>query len=301
LEVEQMRSTNNGWKLKALWFLPLLLLLPSRPARAQADITGEWSPRVYNDGMDIGDYTGIPLNDAGRLRAESWHPDQIDLPENMCRPHPIDIGLRVSVSQLLITKELDPETKQQIGYRFHVAWQEPEQVIYTDDRPHPSPNAPHRWSGFSTGHWEGNTFVYTTDHLKEAYLTRTGVPRSAKSTVTTRIHRYGNYLNVTFIINDPAYLTEPYIREYSWVYTPDQVIPPFPCEMTPDGTILPAGSVPNYLPGKNDVLYDFATEYGIPPEAALGGAEETYPEYIKKLKTMKVAPRTTTTHYKRAG
>jgi hypothetical protein len=33
--------------------------------------------------------------------------------------------------------------------------------------------------------------------------------------VTTRIHRNGNYLNVTFIINDPAYLTEPYIREYS--------------------------------------------------------------------------------------
>jgi len=296
-----MRSKKINWNMKALWFLPLLLLLPSRLAFAQADILGEWSPRVYNDGMDIGDYTGIPLNDAGRLRAESWHPDQIDLPENMCRPHPIDIGLRVSVSQLRITPELDPDTKQQVGYRLHVAWQEPEQVIYTDGRPHPSPNAPHKWSGFSTGHWEGNTLVYTTDHLKEAYLTRTGVPRSSKSTVTTRVHRYGNYLNVTFIIDDPAYLTEPYIREYSWVYAPDQVIPPFPCEMTPDGTIVQAGTVPNYLPGKNDVLYDFATEYGIPPESALGGAETTYPEYIKKMKTMKVAPRTTTEHYKRAG
>jgi len=296
-----MKFANINWKVKVLWFLPLLLLLPSRSAWAQADITGEWSPRVYNDGMDVGDYTGIPLNDAGRLRAETWHPEQIDLPENMCRPHPIDIGLRVSVSQLLITKELDPETKEQIGYRLHVAWQEPEQVIYTDGRPHPSPNAPHKWSGFSTGHWEGNTLVYTTDHLKEAYLTRTGVPRSSKSLVTTRIHRYGNYLNVTFIISDPAYLTEPYIREYSWVYSPDQVIPPYPCEMTPDGTILPAGSVPNYLPGKNDVLLDFATEYGIPHEASLGGAETTYPEYIKKLKTMKVAPRTTTTHFKRTG
>ena len=108
-------------------------------------------------------------------------------------------------------------------------------MIYTDGRPHPSANAPHKWSGFSTGHWEGNTLVYTTDHLKEAYLTRTGVPRSSYSTVTTRIHRYGNYLNITFIINDPAYLTEPYIREYSWVYTPDQVIPPYPCETIPEG------------------------------------------------------------------
>jgi len=118
-----MRSKKINWNMKALWFLPLLLLLPSRLAFAQADILGEWSPRVYNDGMDIGDYTGIPLNDAGRLRAESWHPDQIDLPENMCRPHPIDIGLRVSVSQLRITPELDPDTKQQVGYRLHVAWQ----------------------------------------------------------------------------------------------------------------------------------------------------------------------------------
>ena len=86
-------------KTNHVWFLMLfLMLIPSRPARAQLDLTGEWSPRVYNDHMDVGDYTGIPLNEAGRLRAESWHPEQLDLPENLCRPHPIDIGLRVSVS-----------------------------------------------------------------------------------------------------------------------------------------------------------------------------------------------------------
>jgi hypothetical protein len=294
-----MRSANANWKMVGTWFLLLFLaMIFSRPAWAQVDVTGEWSPRVYNDGMDIGDYTGIPLNEAGRLRAESWSPDQVDLPENMCRPHPIDIGLRVSVSQLRITTELDNE-RQPVGYRLHVAWQQPEQVIYMDGRPHPSPNAAHKWSGFSTGHWEGNTLIYTTDHLKEAYLTRTGVPRSSKSTVTTRMKRYGNYLTITFIINDPAYLTEPYIREYSWVYTPDQVIAPFPCEIIPEGTLLPAGRVPSYLPGKNDALSDFAAEYGIPPEAALGGAETTYPEYIEKMKTMKKLPRTTTVHFKR--
>jgi hypothetical protein len=296
-----MRFTDLLRKAKTpCFFLLLWVMLPTRPAHAQADITGEWSPRVYNDGMDVGDYTGIPINQAGRLRAESWHPDTPDLPENLCRPHPIDMGLRVSVSQLYISKEMDPETGQQVGYRFHVAWQEPEQVIYTDGRPHPSANAAYKWSGFSTGHWEGNTLVYTTDHLKEAYLTRTGVPRSTKATVTTRIKRYGNYLNITFIIDDPAYLTAPYIREYSWVYTPDQVIPPFPCEIIPEGTIVPAGSVPSYLPGKNDLLTAFAEEYGIPLESALGGAETTSPDYIKKMKTMKVAPRTTTVHYKRA-
>jgi hypothetical protein len=68
--------------------LLLVLLLPNRPASGQVDLAGEWSPRVYNTHMDIGDYTGIPLNDAGRLRAEAWHPDQLDLPENLCRPTP---------------------------------------------------------------------------------------------------------------------------------------------------------------------------------------------------------------------
>ena len=83
------------------------------------------------------------------------------------------------------------------------------------------------------------------------------------------------------------------------MYDPNQVIPPFPCEITPDGTIIPAGKVPSFLPGKNDILADFPTEYGIPPEAALGGTETLYPEYIKKMKTMKVVPRTTTEHYRR--
>jgi hypothetical protein len=210
------------------------------------------------------------------------------------------MGLRVSVSQLRITPELDDETRRAVGLRWHVAWQEPEQVIYLDGRPHPSANAPHKWSGFSTGHWERNTLVYTTTHLKEAYLTRTGVPKSPMSTVTTRVHRYGNLLTIVFIINDPLYLTAPYIRESSWIVDPTQVIPPFPCEITPDGTLVPANKVPSFLPGRNDVLPEFAAEYGLPLEAALGGEETLYPEYIKKMKTMKVAPRTTTEHFRRA-
>jgi hypothetical protein len=228
----------------------LLLLVASRPARAQVDLTGEWSPRVYNTHMDIGDYTGIPINEAGRLRAG-------ELASGSTRPAgepvpsaSIDIGLRVSVSQLRITTELDNETRQPVGLRLHVAWQEPEQVIYMDGRPHPSANAPHKWSGFSTGHWERNTLVYTTTHLKEAYLTRTGVPKSERATVTTRVHRYGNLLTIIFIINDPTYLTAPYIRASSWIFDPTQIIPPFPCEISPDGTIIAAGKVPSFMPAR---------------------------------------------------
>ena len=117
----------KGYQMRATILLFALLVLLAGAANAQfafappaVDLTGEWAPRVYNTHMDIGDYTGMPLNEEGRLRAQSWHPDQLDLPENLCRPHPIDHGLRVSVSQLRITNELDPETRQPVGLRLHV-------------------------------------------------------------------------------------------------------------------------------------------------------------------------------------
>src|SRR4051812_29835424 len=116
---------DRGNEMKSAILLMVLWALAAQPANAQVDLGGEWGPRVYNTHMDIGDYTGIPLTDEGRLRAESWHPDQADLPENLCRPHPIDMGLRVSVSQLRITPELDPQTHQPVGLRLKVAWQEP--------------------------------------------------------------------------------------------------------------------------------------------------------------------------------
>ena len=60
----------------------------------------------------------------------------------------------------------------------------------------------------------------------------------------------------------------------TWVNAPDQVVSPFACEPVAEGAILPAGKVPSYLPEKNDAIDEFATEFGIPPDAAKGGAEK---------------------------
>ena len=42
---------------------------------------------------------------------------------------------------------------------------------------------------------------------------------------------------------------------------------------------------------QNPFIDEFAARYGIPPEATRGGAETMYPEYMIKLKTMKLLPR----------
>jgi hypothetical protein len=49
----------------------------------------------------------------------------------------------------------------------------------------------------------------------------------------------------------------------------------------------PQGWVPHRLPGTMHDSEEFAKKYGLPAEAARGGAETMYPEYRAKLKQAK--------------
>jgi hypothetical protein len=54
----------------------------------------------------------------------------------------------------------------------------------------------------------------------------------------------------------------------------------------------PKGWVAYQLPGLNPNLNDYAVQYGIPIEAARGGAETMYPEYQQKMEHLPIpAPR----------
>ena len=71
------------------------------PAFAQVDFSGEWAPLYHEDaperlpGPELGDYTELPLNDAARLRADSWDADRISVVEQyQCRPHGSDYSMR---------------------------------------------------------------------------------------------------------------------------------------------------------------------------------------------------------------
>jgi hypothetical protein len=55
------------------------------------------------------------------------------------------------------------------------------------------------------------------------------------------------------------------------------------------------GTVPSHLPGTNKFVQEFGERYGIPFEATRGGAETMYPEYKKKLKTLPVPAKLSTT------
>ncbi len=278
-------------KRRAIVYLLFSMGMPlaTAPAFAQVDFTGEWNPLYHEDGPErlpgpeLGDYTELPINNAARMRADSYDADRISVvPEYQCRPHGVDYSMR-GLGNLRIWREFDTATQKLIAFHTHLLAWDSERTIYMDGRPHPPAYADHTWQGFSTGVWEGNMLTITTTHMKTNYLRRNGVPRSDKATLTEHWMRHGDYLTVVTLIDDPVFLTEPLVRSDNWFLDPGQGIGVFGCESEPE-VPRPTGTVPHHLPGTNPFLTEFARWYGLPEDAVRGGAETLYPEYKSKIK-----------------
>jgi hypothetical protein len=271
------------------------------PLLAQQDPSGEWKALYHEDlgerrpGPDVADYLGVPINAAGRAKADAWTASLLELPENQCRPHPADYSWRGPFN-MRIWAEVDRATQTVVAYHTHGQWQQPEQTFWMDGRARPSDYAPHTWQGFSTAAWEGNTLHVVTDHLREGWLRRNGLDRSDYATLSTHIMRHGNYLTVAVVVYDPVYLAAPFLRTTDFVLDVQQHIDPYPCEPQLEVYHEP-GTVPAYAPGTNPFLTEWAQRWGIPPEATRGGPETMYPEYIKTMATMKRLPRPAVIHY----
>jgi glyoxylase-like metal-dependent hydrolase (beta-lactamase superfamily II) len=265
----------------------LLVTFLARPAFAQIDLTGMWAPIFHEDqveripGPDIGDYAGLPINDAARLRADSWMSSLLTLPEHQCKPHPSTYGFR-GVGNLRITADIDRATQGVIKLNTHIQWQEQRREIWMDGRPHPPEYAAHTWQGFSTGRWEGNVLVVRTTHLKAGWIRRNGMFITDHATMTERFIRHGNYLTHIYMIEDPSYLTEPLIKTNGFQLTPNPAMAPYPCH--PAVEVPHArGDVPSYLPGENPFLGEYAKKHNLPPQLVRGGADTAMPEAIKTV------------------
>jgi len=275
---------------RVAFLVVLMALFWSHPALAQVDLTGLWNPLARDEdgsGMD-GDYAGLPLSPTGRWRAQSWAPENFEVPEFVCRPHAWDFSLEAGASRMRFLSEIDDPTQELVAFHGRLTMREQETSIWMDGRPRPPDYVRHSWSGFSSGEFEGNTLVQTATHLKEAYVRRFGPMRSDEATVRTRWKRIGNYLRATVIIYDPVYMEEPYIRtSLFWENDPTLVMPAYPCEEATE-TVVEPGTTPAYLPGQSLLPAqdpEVADQFGTPYEARLGGAETMYPDYIERMKT----------------
>jgi hypothetical protein len=256
------------------------------PACAQVSLSGVWSNRLHEDWLDrlpgpeLGDYAGIPLNAAARMRAQSWDAALLTVPDYQCRVHPSDYAS--SFGDIRIWEEVDTASQQLIAiHTHHFAWAT-ERTIWMDGRPHPPDYALYTSQGFSTGKWDGAKLVVTTTHLKEGWIRRNGIPRSDRAVVTEYFIRHGDGLTWAALVHDPAYLTETYIRSRDYVFAPGKQIPPYPCESVVEVVRAP-GTIPHHLPGTNPFLKEYQNAHHVPEEAAMGGAMTMYPEYRARL------------------
>jgi hypothetical protein len=271
------------------WVVVTIVLAASVPLRAQVDFTAEWTPVYHEDaperlpGPELGDYTGLPINEAARLAADSWDADRISVvPEYQCRPHSSDYGMR-GLGNLRVWREIDPKNQQLVAFHTYMSAWGSERTIWMDGRSRPDPLAEHTFQGFSTGVWQGNMLTITTTHLKTNYFRRNGVPSSDLRTVTEHWARHGDILTVITVVDDPVYLTEPLVRSQNWYADPGQQMPMFYCEPASEVPGPAPNAVPHHLPGTNQFLTEVADWYGLPLEATRGGAEAMYPEYQLKL------------------
>jgi glyoxylase-like metal-dependent hydrolase (beta-lactamase superfamily II) len=255
---------------------------------AQMELSGEWAGKYHEDQTDRipgdvqGDFSGVPLNDAARMYAESYDVRRVVLLEHQCAPYNLAHIFRGPM-QFRIWEEKDPATQQIIAYNEFLGTYQQFRKIWMDGRPHPPEYAPHTFMGFSTGEWHGDVLTVTTTHIKKEFYRRSGIPSSDLTTVVEHYIRHGNLLTHVMIATDPVYLSEPYVNSeefvmmergnQNWLYNCEYAM-----EVPTD-----KNKVPHFLPGKNPFMKDFANKFGLPFDAIWSGAESTYPEYLPKI------------------
>jgi hypothetical protein len=281
----------RGLRAVGFGLVVVALAFPCR-ALAQIDLSGEWAARLHEDqphrfeGPSIGDYTGLPLNDAARLKADSWDASIQSLREHQLQPLTAIYGSH-GIANLRISKIVDDASQEVVAYKiFRSPGTGGIRMFWMDGRSHPDEYAAHTWQGFSTGTWTGGMLTVKTTHLKAGVIQRDGVPHSDRAELTEHFVRHGDYLTVIGVIDDPAYLDEPLVRSWNYVLDLGQQLESVPGQIVDEIAGLVPGRVPHHLPGTNPFLKEFAEHVGLPFEAVRGGRETTYPEYQTKLRAL---------------
>jgi len=275
---------------------------PAAGAVVRTDISGDWLVVSNEDqphrapGAELGDYTGLPANDAVRQKAQAWDASILSQPERQAQAHPVQYLMRGPGPNLRILKILDPVTQALVAYTIAGGFGRADRVVWMDGRPHPSDYSEHTWDGFSTGVWENGQLLVTTTHMKQGVLQRNGAATSPYGVLTEHFFRHGLYMTSFFSVNDPIFYEEPMVRTQTWMVDTNQ-FQEFgnPFESVDELGNRPLGWVPHWPLGV--LQKEFAQVHNIPFKASQGGKETLYPEYmdvIKQLRTQEAAEKAKT-------
>src|SRR5665213_3024586 len=197
---------------------------PTAKAQAPWDMTGYWVSIVTEDWrfrmipMMKGDYPGVPLNAEGKKNADAWDLAKEEAGGDQCKAYGAAAIMRVP-GRLHITWDNENTLK------FEADSGTQTRVLHFGGTPTGNPSL----QGYSVASWEplqagagfgphkpGSLKVVTT-RLRAGYLRKNGVPVSANATGTEYIDLLNDpnapeqWLMVKTIVDDPTYLTTPFI------------------------------------------------------------------------------------------
>ncbi len=177
-------------------------------------------PVEYPSGV----YGGLKVKPPALEAARKWNPrDDLSL-RNACRPPSIVYAMQgpfpieiYQGTELIVIK---------LEYFDMV------RIVLMDGRPEPGPDYPHSKTGFSRGHWEGNTLVVETTHLEPATITNNGLAHSDKVRVFERfkLSGDGSTLLATQEFEDPEALENRGARFIAWKRKPGEHVYPYDCD-----------------------------------------------------------------------
>lgn len=289
-----MQKASRARRIVPLLFGVMLCL--GVPAFAQVDFTGVWNPRTNDEdlperlqGPSLVEFLGLPINDQARQWGLAYKSSRLSIPEHICKVHVVSYIHRGPLA-VRIWEERDPVTHQLIAIHESISTYQQHRVIWMDGRPHPGPNAPHTFMGFSTGVFEGNMLTITTTHVKAGWYRRSNIPSSDEQTTIEHWVKNGNVWTHISVTEDPNYLAEPLIKseEFTLNANPSSFNPFWDCEYVEEGEQT-RGVVPSYMRGENPWIAEYAAMHNLPQEVTLGGPETMYPEYRRRMKTLPVA------------
>ena len=221
---------------------------PPRAPRAAApiDLTGYWVSIVTQDWRwrmvtpARGDFAGVPLSPAARKLGQAWDPAKDEAAGEQCRGYGAPAIMRVP-GRLRITWQDDTTLKVESDAGTQT------RLFHFGGKP--APGLQPSWQGYSTAAWEGITrgpgepdflpialnpregmrgqsLEVTTTHLRSGYLRKNGVPYSARTTLKeyfdVRTERNDEtWFVVTTIVEDPEYLTTPFVTTTDFKKQPD--------------------------------------------------------------------------------
>ena len=198
---------------------------PTGRASAPIDLTGTWVALVNEDWRyrmltpAKGDYRGIPISKEALQVVNAWDPAADEAAGNQCRSYGAAAILRVP-GRIRMTWDDDNTLRldADAGAQTRVFW---------FGAP-PQPVGEPTWQGTSIAQWNlagrgnpaapprGGSLTVVTTNMRAGYLRKNGVPYSADARLTeyfdvSPLPGEGRLLVVTTVVDDPRYLTQPYI------------------------------------------------------------------------------------------